>query len=62
MKRQGLLRHLREDGCELLREGADIPGGTIPTLNTRSAIPRHNEIQDILAKKICKDLGVNPPQ
>jgi len=29
MKRQALLRHLRENGCELLREGADIPGGTI---------------------------------
>lgn len=31
-----------------------------PALNTRSAIPRHTEIKDILAKKICKDLGVDP--
>ncbi|HCO95945.1 MAG TPA: addiction module toxin, HicA family, partial [Phycisphaerales bacterium] len=31
-----------------------------PSLNKRSAVPRHNEIVDILARKICKDLGVPP--
>jgi len=35
-----------------------IPGGHNPTLNKRSAVPRHNGIRDILAKKICKDLGI----
>jgi len=25
-----------------------------------AAIPRHSEIKDILVKKICKDLGVEP--
>ncbi|TRT97521.1 MAG: addiction module toxin, HicA family [Microcystis aeruginosa Ma_OC_LR_19540900_S633] len=29
-----------------------------PQLNKRSAIPRHTEIRDILANKICKDLGI----
>ncbi len=29
-------------------------------LNKRSAIPRHSEVKDILANKICKDLGVKP--
>ena len=29
-------------------------------LNKRSAVPRHTEIVDILAKKICKDLGIPP--
>ena len=61
MKRQVLLRHLRENSCELLREGARHSWWHHPTLNTRSAVPRHNEIHDILAKKICKDLGVNLP-
>ncbi|MCE2662842.1 MAG: hypothetical protein LW716_08805, partial [Microcystis sp. 53602_E8] len=28
------------------------------TLNKRSAIPRHTEIRDILANKICKDIGI----
>jgi len=30
----------------------------ITILNKRSAIPRYNEIRDILAIKICKGLGV----
>jgi len=28
----------------------------------RSAVPRHTEIHDNLARKICKDLGVEPPK
>ena len=28
-----------------------------PALNKRSAVPRHREIDEILAKKICMDLG-----
>jgi mRNA interferase HicA len=31
-----------------------------PAMNKRSAIPRYSEVKDILAKKICKDLGVKP--
>lgn len=26
-----------------------------------STIPRHNEINDFLARKICKDLEIDPP-
>jgi len=39
-------------GCSA-RE-AVTPGGTIPELNTRSAIPRYQEIDDDLARKICR--------
>jgi len=60
MKRTELLKYLRSQGCELLREGAKHSWWYNPTLNRRSAIPRHTEIKDVLAKKICKDLGVNP--
>jgi predicted RNase H-like HicB family nuclease len=31
-------------------------------LGRRSAVPRHTEISDILARKICKDLGVETPE
>jgi len=31
-----------------------------PENSKTSTIPRHNEIKDILAKKICKDLGIPP--
>ena len=58
MKRGDLLRHLRAHGCQLLREGARHSWWQNPDQNKRSAIPRHTEIDDHLANKICKDLGV----
>lgn len=39
-------------------KAAVILGGTNPTQNRRSAIPRHREVNDRLAAKICADLGV----
>jgi len=60
MKRGEFLKYLRREGCELLREGANHSWWVNPELNKRSAIPRHSEVKDILAKKICKDLGVTP--
>jgi hypothetical protein len=32
-----------------------------PFKNKRSAIPRHCEIRDLLARKICRDLDIPPP-
>jgi mRNA interferase HicA len=58
MKREALLRHLRRQGCQLLREGGRHSWWHNPMRNKRSAIPRHNEIDDDLARKICRDLGV----
>jgi mRNA interferase HicA len=58
MKRRRLLRYLRQQGCELLREGAKHSWWHNPAQKRRSAIPRHTEIVDVLAKKICRDLGV----
>lgn len=58
MKRGDLLRHLQECGCELVREGSRHSWWWNPDQNRRSAIHRHQEIDDILAKKICKDLGI----
>jgi mRNA interferase HicA len=60
MKRKKLLQYLRNQGCDLLREGGKHSWWHNPVLNKRSAIPRHSEIKDILAKKICKDLGIEP--
>ena len=58
MKRRELLRRLGEQGCVLLREDGRHSWWHNPQLNRRSAVPRHNEINDHLARKICKDLGV----
>jgi len=60
MKRSELLRYLRSQRCELFREGAKHSWWRNSASNKRSAIPRHSEIKDILAKKICKDIGVEP--
>jgi len=60
MKRNEFLKYLRSQGCDLLREGGRHSWWHNPALNKRSAIPRHSEIKDILVKKICKDLGVEP--
>jgi mRNA interferase HicA len=58
MKRSELVRYLRSQGCEFFREGARHSWWQNPALNRRSAVPRHTEIDDLLARKICKDLGI----
>jgi mRNA interferase HicA len=58
MKREALVRHLRRNGCQLLREGGRHSWWHNPTQNKRSAVPRHREIDDDLARKICRDLGI----
>jgi len=60
MKREALLRYLRSQGCELVREGGRHSWWKNPENGGRSAIPRHREINDLLAKKILKDLNVDP--
>lgn len=60
MKRRALVRHLEQNECRLLREGGSHSVFISPTGKT-STVPRHTEINDDLAKKICKDLGISPP-
>jgi len=60
MKRGDLVRHLRSNGCALLREGGRHSWWHNAAQNKRSAVPRHNEIDDDLTRKICKDLGIPP--
>jgi predicted RNA binding protein YcfA (HicA-like mRNA interferase family) len=54
------VRHLEQHGCRLLREGGNHSIFVGPSGRT-STVPRHTEINDDLAKKICKDLGIPPP-
>ena len=58
MKRGALLRHLRLHGCYLKREGAAHSLWTNPASGAVQAVPRHTEIPDLLAQKICRELGV----
>lgn len=61
MKRGDLIRHLEHHGCELLREGGNHSIYVNRKAARTSSVPRHNEINNDLAKKICKDLEVPPP-
>jgi len=58
MKRKKLLRHLEKHGCFLAREGGRHSIFYNPLNERISSIPRHAEINDFLASKICRDLGV----
>lgn len=61
MKRRELVRHLAGHGCVLIREGGNHSWWGNPAKNRRSAVPRHAEVNDLLARKICKDLDVPKP-
>ena len=58
MKRGDLLRHLRRHGCYLKREGASHSLWCNPATGAVEAIPRHTEIPNVLARKICRNLSV----
>lgn len=61
MKRFDLIRHLEQHGCVLFREGANHSVYLNPATRKTSTVPRHREINDFLARKICKDLQIPPP-
>ena len=61
MKFRDLVRHLEKNGCELLREGGNHSVFVNRKARKSTAVPRHREINDFLAKKICKDLEIPAP-
>jgi len=58
MRRVDLIRHLAREGCVFVREGGRHSVFFNPPLRRSSTVPRHNEIDKFLAKKICRDLGI----
>jgi predicted RNA binding protein YcfA (HicA-like mRNA interferase family) len=58
MKRDNLIKYLVKEGCIFIREGARHSVFFNPIIKRSSTIPRHNEINDYLARKICRDLGI----
>jgi predicted RNA binding protein YcfA (HicA-like mRNA interferase family) len=61
MKRIDLLRHLQGNGCKLVREGGNHSVFCNRDRTKLSTVPRHREVKDFLAKKICRDLGIPSP-
>jgi len=58
MKRRDLVRHLEKHSCEFLPEGRNHTIYVNRRAQKSSAIPRHCEIIDFVARKICKDLAI----
>ena len=58
MKRLDLIRHLESHGCQFFREGDNHTIYVNRAAMKASAIPRHREINEFLARKICRDLQV----
>jgi len=61
MKRDKLLKHLKNHGCYLLREGKRHSLFYNPHSTKVSTVPRHKEIKPFTAEKICRDLEVPVP-
>lgn len=58
MKRRQLVKHLRRQGCEVLREGARHTLFINPANEKRVPVPRHVEIKNTIAREICKQLEI----
>ena len=61
MKRHDLIRHLESYGCSLLRDRGKYSVYVNPATTQVSSVPRHREINEFLARKICRELGIPAP-
>jgi len=61
VKRRDLVRHLRAHGCEFLREGGNHSVYVNRAKRKSSTVPRHRDVNDFLARKICRDLDIPEP-
>jgi len=60
VKRHELIGHLQRQGCHLEREGARHTIYKNPASGAKAPVPRHAEIENRLARKICQQLGIEP--
>jgi predicted RNA binding protein YcfA (HicA-like mRNA interferase family) len=56
LKRRDLVEKLEKAGCELLRHGGKHDIFHNPATGRSEPVPRHREINELLAKKILKSL------
>lgn len=58
MRLNALVRHLHRHGCYLLREGGNHSIWINPETGDQDGLPRHSEIDNHLARRICRNLSV----
>jgi predicted RNA binding protein YcfA (HicA-like mRNA interferase family) len=61
MKRRDLISHLIKEGCVLHREGARHSVFLNPENGHFATVPRHREIENLLVRKICRQLDIPSP-
>jgi predicted RNA binding protein YcfA (HicA-like mRNA interferase family) len=61
MKLRDLLKHLEDHGAEFMREGGAHTIYVNRSKGKVSAVPRHREVKEFTARKICKDLDIPLP-
>lgn len=52
------MNRIMKQGCVFVREGAKHSVFFNPETKRISTVPRHQEINNFLAEKICQDLGI----
>ena len=57
MKRKELIRRITSNGCELVRHGSRHDLYRNPKTGKKQPVPRHDEIDESLAKHIIKELA-----
>ncbi len=62
MKRKDLIKHLRASGCAFVREGSEHSIWENTANGKRTTIPRHREILEFTAQRICKQLEILQPR
>ncbi|AMJ64925.1 type II toxin-antitoxin system HicA family toxin [Hymenobacter sp. PAMC 26628] len=60
MKRLELVKHILVNGCIILREGGNHTALFNPTNQRQTILARHREIDNNMARIICKQLGIPP--
>jgi len=61
MKRKEFERHLKNNGCMLLREGSNHSIWINKLNKLQTSVPRHSEIVNITCKVICMQLSIPVP-
>jgi mRNA interferase HicA len=61
VKRIDLIRYLEQHGCQLFREGGRHSVYVNRASRKAATVPRHREINEFLARKICKELQIPLP-
>ncbi len=59
MKRRDLIKRIEDFGCQLLRHGGKHDIYHNPKTGATQPVPRHREINEMLARKIIRDLSSN---